>query len=80
MAILSKSQVIKKFLETDSPVKPGSSLIVRGTGGDNKAPMTEMMAVLKTTTPAEVDYAAACLGLAVGDYTNASTPAKAAAA
>ncbi len=73
MAVLSKAQVIKKFLVNDSPVKPGSSTIVRGSGDDNKAPISELMAVIKDTTPAEVDYAAACLGLKVGEYTNTST-------
>ena len=78
MAVLTKSQVVKKFLENDSPVKPGSTLIVRGMSGDNKAPASELMAVLKGTTPEKVDYAAACLGLAPGDYSNVTTVAKAA--
>ena len=65
----SSTQVMKKFLTEDSPVKPGSKLIVKGTGD---APSTELLAVKKSLDEGNIDYAAACLGLSKID--NKTTP------
>ena len=81
MANFSSTQVMKKFLEEDSPVKPGSSLIVAGQSGDLKASATDLLAVKKTLPEGNIEYAAACLGLrpsgiAATPWTNDAVPAK----
>ena len=64
----SSTQIVKRFLEEDSPVKPGSTLIVKGANGDQKPTATELLAVKKTLPEGNAEYAAACLGLvASGD-------------
>ena len=61
MANFSSTQVMKKFLEEDSPVKPGSSLIVAGQSGDLKASATDLLAVKKTLPEGNIEYAASVL-------------------
>ena len=69
----SSTQVVKRFLSVDSPVKPGSSLIVKGSDTIGlPATATELLAVKKSLPEGNIEYAAACLGLVPCD--NASTP------
>ena len=62
MATLTGIQVFKRFIQEDSPVKPGSKTIIKGTGKGEDKP-SELLAVKRAMTVADIDRAASCMGL-----------------